>query len=360
MVAAGIVLSATMSLHAQAALNGETRLAMNIGGRTLERVKDGHAEWVYQWPAIYFESRFKGERVRLMFDDPSNNFNVLIDGRELMLLKRPGETTVALDHLGAGEHTVRLEKRSETREEAGAFVGFFVPAAADALPAQVSARKIEFIGDSLTVGFGNTSAFGTCSKEELFETTDAQESFAPLTAKHFNAEYRVEAFSGLGLIRNAGGTLYPQYSLRRLWPRVLFDDTQDVAAAWGPHVMVIGIGGNDFTGDLHGNERWKTQAEMAADYEDSYVAFVKQLRRENADALIVLMWTRDKSADYTRSAERVYARLVADGVNRLDKAVLPKMERTGCQNHPNIHDDAAVAKLFEALIDAHSDAWQGN
>ncbi len=355
-----VLVSMAAGVRAQVDADGETRLEMNIGGRTVERMVRGHEEWVYQWPAIYFESQFAGDHVRLQFDDASNNFNVLVDDRPLMLVKRPGRTSVTLDHLGAGTHTVRLEKVTETREETGAFAGFFVANAEEALPAKVAERRIEFVGDSLTVGFGNMSAFGTCSKEELFATTNAQESFGPLVAKHYKAEYRVEAFSGLGLVRNAGGTLYPQYSLPILWPRTLFDDPAEGATPWSPQVIVIGIGGNDFSLPFGSNERWKTQAEMAAEFERTYEAFIKSLRRSYPNALIVMMWTSDKSAEFTRSAAHVYATLQSDGMKNIDRLELPKMERTGCQNHPNIHDDAAVAKLFEAVIDTHNGAWQGH
>lgn len=119
---------------------------------------------------------------------------------------------------------------------------------------------------------------------------------------------------------------------------------------------MIGIGGNDFT-PFHENERWKTQAEMAADYEKSYVVFVKELRRSNPNALIVMTWTSDKSSEYERSSERVFDQLKADGLTHFDKMVFPKMQRTGCMGHSNIHDDAEVARLLEALIDSHSGAW---
>jgi hypothetical protein len=34
------------------------------------------------------------------------------------------------------------------------------------------------------------------------------------------------------------------------------------------------------------------------------------------------------------------------------------MERTGCDGHPNIHDDKHVAEILEAFIDAHSGIWR--
>jgi lysophospholipase L1-like esterase len=336
-----------------------TRLAMDIGGATVTRVAVGETEWVYQWPAVYFEAHFRGDRVSLRMDDANNYLNVLVDGHELMELKRPGMTVVTLDHLGKGEHTIRLEKRTETQTSTGAFGGFFVEEKTDALPAMERPRKIELLGDSLTAGYGNRSAFSSCSVEDIFETTDTNAAFGPLVAKHFNADYEVRAFSGLGLVRNYGGTEYPQYHLPNLWRRAIFADLQPDTRAWTPQVVVIGIGGNDFSTHITPSERWKTQDEMAAEYARTYVQFLHELRKTYPKALLVMTWTSDKDALYTQTAAKVFAQAQSEGIGNMDDLVFPAMARTGCNGHPNIRDDARVAGLLEGLIERHSDAWQG-
>jgi lysophospholipase L1-like esterase len=338
----------------------ETRLAMDIGGATVSRVVAGETEWVYQWPAVYFESHFRGDRVTLRMDDASNELNVLVDGKELMVLKRPGETVVALQHLGAGEHTIRLEKRTETQTSTGAFGGFYVDNKEDVLPAAARARRILFLGDSLTAGYGNRSAFSKCSTEELFESTDTNAAFGPLVAKHFDADYDVRAYSGLGLVRNYGGVDAPQYHLPNLWRRTIFADPQPDMRPWTPQVLVIGIGGNDFSTQVHAGEKWKSQDEMAAEYAKTYVSFLKELRRTYPHALIVMTWTADFSPLYTQTAEIVYTQAQAAGIGNMDHLVFPKMERTGCSGHPNIRDDAHVAELLESVIAQHAEAWQGH
>lgn len=335
-----------------------TRLDMLIGGRT-QRVTRGDGEvWAYQWPAVYFAARFQGDEVTLAFDDPSNNFNVLVDGRNVALLKKPATSSFALRDLGSGEHTVRIEKRSETQYATGTFNGFFVPEQADALPAPKAVRAIEFIGDSLTVGYGNTSAFTQCTPEELFETTDSQQGFGPLVAKHFGAAYQVNAFSGLGMVRNFDGREHPKYRMPMLYPRALFDDPTPDDSPWQPQLIVIGIGGNDFSSPVRADEPWETQEDFVADYEKTYVAFMKELRAKNPQALLLMTWTSDYGADYPASAQRVLEKLHADGIKRVDQMVYPKLERTGCDSHPNVHDDALIAGLLEAYIEARPDLWK--
>lgn len=354
-----LVLCGAITARAQGDAHRGTRLAMNIGGATTMRTTAGETEWVYQWPAVYFEARFRGEQVRLHMDDANNYWDVLVDGHELMELKQSGTTVVTLDHLSAGEHTIRLEKRTETQAGTGAFGGFFVEKKEAALPPTERKRKIEFLGDSLTVGYGNQSAFTSCTKEEIFETTDANMSFGPLVAKHFNAEYEVRAFSGLGLIRNYGGVEFPEYHLPNLWRRAVFTDPQPGTKVWIPQVLVIGIGGNDFSTPVKPGERWKSEEDMTAEYVRIYLQFLHELRRMYPKALLVMTWTSDKDALYMRSAMKVFAELEADGISNIDHMVMPKLERTGCNGHPNIHDDAHVAELLEGLIEKHADAWQG-
>ena len=348
---------AFLALHATA--YGETQLTMNVGGATRVRLVDGQTEWEYQWPGIYFEGRFRGDSVSLHMDDANDDFHVLVDGREVMELKHPGKKFVALDGLGVGEHIVRLEKRTETQTTTGAFGGFYVTRSEDALTPRVRPRKMMFLGDSLTVGYGNTSTVSKCTNSERLERTDTSVAFGPLVAKHFDAEYEVRAYSGLGLVRNYGGVAAPQYHLPSLWRRTIFDDASSTGGDWTPQVIVVGIGGNDFSTKVHAGEPWKTDDELAADYAKTYVGLLKELRRLYPRALIVMTWTQDMIALYTQTAESVFAQAHAAGIGGMDRLVFPKMERTGCNGHPNLADDATVAEELDAVIAHHADAWQG-
>lgn len=332
------------------------RLPMNVGGRTLRRMEGGTEQWVYQWPGVYFEARFKGDVVSLRFDDATSNFNVLVDNRTVRLLEKPGKITVVLDGLGAGIHSVRLEKRSETQASPAAFAGFFVAQKSDALPPPQPTRRIEFIGDSLTVGYGNTATSIQCTAEQAFEATDTQEAFGPLVAKFFHADYQVNAFSGIGLVRNYAGGQWSVGHLPDLWPRVLFGDSTP-APQWNPQVIVMGIGFNDFSPPFGTNEAWPTQEAMAADYERTYVDFVKRLKRTNPKALIVITWTKYYPPGYARSVQNVIDKLAAEGVSGIEPMVFPALQSTGCDQHPDARDDANIAAALEAVISAHPQVW---
>ncbi len=327
-------------------------LPMHIGGRVAKE-KAGYA---YQWPGVYFETTFTGPGVGLDFDDNANNFNLIVDGRPLMVVRKPGHRSLYVGADGSGPHTIRLEKRSETQYAVGHFVGF---RGQPAKAAPIRARQIEFIGDSLTVGYGNTSAFTQCTPDEIFETTDSQEGFAALTGKHFDADYQINAFSGLGMVRNYDGKEHAKYHMPMLYPRAIFDDaTPAVEPDWHPQVIVISIGGNDFSTPVRADEPWKTADDLAADYQKTYVAFVQSVRAAHPTAQILMIWPAD-TGDYATSAQKVFDTLKASGMDRLDHMSLPPMAYTGCNGHPNIHDDAKDADAISAWLESHPQVWQG-
>jgi lysophospholipase L1-like esterase len=333
------------------------RLDMYIGGRTLPLARGNDRAWVYQWPGVYFESRFKGASVTLAFDDPNNNFNVLIDGRGVAQLNKPGRTRFTLDNLGEGAHVVRLEKRSETLIGTGVFKGFFVPDKGLALPPVKRTRAIEFIGDSVVAGSGNTAPSATCSAEQVQAATDTQQSPGALTAKHFKADYRINAFSGLGVVRNFDGRAHDKYDMPMLYPRVLFDDPRADDSDWTPQVIVVDLGANDFSTPLRADEPWKSDAQLRSDFEAAYLAFVSDLRRRNPQAVIVLAAPANRGG-YTDGALGAYYKLKAQGDTRVTHLTLPATTATGCNGFPNVQADAQLADAYIAFIDSLPDAWR--
>ncbi len=326
-------------------------LPLHIGGR----VRPEATGYSYQWPAVYFEANFAGQAATLLFDDDANNFNVIVDGKLLMIVRKPGHRAITIETEDAKIHTIRLEKRSETQYATGRFLGILAVAAP---PQPRPSRQIEFVGDSLTVGYGNTSAFITCTPDEIFETTDAQQGFGPIVAKHFGADYQINAFSGLGLVRNYDGREHPKYHMPMLYDRAIFDDpTPADLSQWHPQVVAIGIGGNDFSTPLRADEAWKTQAELRADYEKAYVALVRKIRARNPHAFILLA-VADRRGDYTDGTLSVLKTLKDSGEKRIDRVTIPETANTGCNGHPNIRDDANIAAMYTAYLNAHPDLWQ--
>ena len=331
-------------------------LSVHVGGR----VRAESQGYSYQWPGVYFETHFRGSAVTLILGDSANTFNVILDGKPYMILNRPGAGAISISTLGGmeGTHTIRLEKRSETQYATGRFVGFIGLSAADPMPAR--ARQIEFIGDSLTVGYGNTSAFSQCTPEQIFETTDSQQGFGPLTAKHFDADYQINAFSGLGMVRNFDGREHPKYHMPMLYERALFDDPTPINQPnWHPQVIVIGIGGNDFSTPVRPDEPWGNAENLRADYVKTYTTFVKTLRARNPDSYIILATPPHRQEGYTGGTDDVFTAIKAGGDTKIDRVTLPELDAIGCNGHPSTRADARVADFYIKYLEDHPQLWQG-
>ena len=99
-----------------------------------------------------------------------------------------------IDGLENGSHTVRIEVLTESQAGPNEFHGFALLKSDKARPSTPRGWQIEFIGDSHTVGYGNTSKTRDCSSDEVWATTDnarmlRSESCQPRTV----ADYQIHA-----------------------------------------------------------------------------------------------------------------------------------------------------------------------
>lgn len=139
-------------------------------------------------------------------------------------------------------------------------------------------RQIEFIGDSITVGYGNVSGTRDCDPEQLKRTTNTDVSHGALTARQLDADYQINGFSGLGMVRNVAG-ITPDVTYRTYYDRALLNVDGDVwqnPGTWRPQIVVVNLGSNDFT-DLTPGEPW-THDSLAAAYRTAYDEFLRELR----------------------------------------------------------------------------------
>lgn len=320
------------------------QLPTHTGGRVLVSSNPaGEKIWEYSWPSIYFETAFKGDSLMLKFDDDQNIFQLIVDGDAPVIIDKPGKQDYVVQGLTHGKHHLRLEKITETQSSTGRFLGFY----SDDKPASLPNRKrrIEFIGDSYTVGYGNTSPSRECTNEEVYATTNSQLAFGPLVAKHFNADYHINASSGFGIVRNYNGTS-PDKSLIGLYPFTLHNNHYIFASDWQPQVIIIGLGTNDFSTKLNESERWKTREELQQDYVNKYVYFVKSLHTRNPKARLILMASDRAEGEIATHVGKVIATLKSSGIKKIDSIIFKDLDHQGCHWHPSVKDNKLLAELL--------------
>ncbi len=315
----------------------------------------------HQWPATYATANFDGAGVIIVFNDAINRYSISFDNAEepAFIVTQPGNKAVHIDGLGPRKHTVRLDKITESLSEATEIRGFFMPAGGKSLaPPPKSIRRIEFIGDSDTVGYGNTSPSRDCQGDSVFYHTNTLKSFGPRVARDFNADYHVIASSGIGLIRNLEGG-NPEMTMTERYQQVLLDGSGVLQAdGWNPQVVVLALGSNDFATEMGRNEQWVDLQSLRMDFETRYVRFLESLRARYPRALFVLIAMKDYGSDYMAAHKFVQSHFAYQGDDQVKLAVIPKMQKTGCHWHPSLDDHQMIAEAIIDIIKSQRDVWQ--
>lgn len=311
----------------------------------------------YSWPGVYFEGRFRGTGVGIVLDDSANDYDVQIDGATSATLVTPGTTTYWVKGLADGVHSVRLVKRTESTGAVGRFGGFTAAPGGAILPApRARHRRIEFIGDSYTAGYGNVSGTRDCSANGGVEhNSDADLSFGALTAKSLGADYQINAYSGRGMVRNYNGG-DPGTDFRTYYDRALIDvpgDVWKVPRDWRPQVVVVGLGINDFSTAINPGEPWTPDSLVAA-YESAYQGFLDKLRaRYGPRTQIVVSATAVYGTTaFAEAAQQVVRDRNARGDGRVGYWYYddPSLDHLGCDWHPSAHDDRVISGLLDTYL----------
>jgi lysophospholipase L1-like esterase len=345
-------------------------LAVRAGGRVeVHPLPGGARAFTHEWPGVYFEAAFRGDRVILKFDDPANEYRLTIDDLPAIPLAQPGTSEVTIAGLADRPHSLRLEKVTESIDLPETFAGFYVPATARpiALPPP-RPRQIEFIGDSNMAGYGIRSDTRQCTKEEVRLRTDTQAAYPALVARRFDADYQVNAISGRGLIRNYAGEA-PDAPMTVLYPRALPSREQAWRdSSWQPQVIVVGLYANDFSTPLKPGEKWATDAEFVAAFVAAYQPFLAELHRRAPDAAVLVVWPDfagqpdariAAEADAARHSIAEFAQAL--GVRTILFPVLTDLdlERSACDYHGSLADHRKLETWLTAYLESHPELWQG-
>lgn len=158
------------------------------------------------------------------------------------------------------------------------------------VPAAERKLKIEFIGDSITCGYG----VDDLNRNNHFKTSteDGTKTYAYKTAKNLDADYSMVSMSGWGIVSGytsdgskQSGSLIPSIYEKTgySWNNINGKSLQSVAwdfSRFVPDVVVINLGTNDAS-YTKGNQK------KIDEYKTAYIKFLKTVREKNPDAKII-------------------------------------------------------------------------
>lgn len=207
------------------------------------------------------------------------------------LLRKQLQTVTVLESDTEQTADIVILKLSEAAMSLAGIKNISADTEAVIVPAPVKAHRIEFIGDSITCGYGVDDEnmlhhFSTA-------TEDVTKSYAYKTAQNLNADYSMVSISGYGII--SGYTItgnekiiqktLPQYYTKFGFSNNTFNNKSADAVSWNfsrfiPEVIIINLGTNDDSYCLGKSDR-------EDDFSSQYVSFLKTVRAYNPDAYII-------------------------------------------------------------------------
>lgn len=205
----------------------------------------------YDWSGFYIQFNFSGSECALRMSDTGHNYyNVFVDAEPVRIIDVKSDTTIqVISASNGGVHKIQLFKRTEGNQGTGIFKGIEASSNGKLLPwTDIPERKIEFIGNSITCGYGTEGKSPT--ERWKPQTENNYFSYGPVIARAFGADYHIVAHSGLGVVRNYG---YKEKISSNAMPdrfNRIFDEKEQPVwdfSRWKPDVVVINLGTNDFS-----------------------------------------------------------------------------------------------------------------
>jgi len=293
----------------------------------------------FDWSGVEFSLSFEGTSLTLVFSGGGNNeYNVSIDGVDhpLLVISSSNQTPYRVaSGLSDTVHKLTVFKRTEAFFGVQVFHSIVLDTNKWIQPASPSpTRKLEFIGDSITCGYGDEGVF-PCSFTP--QTENNLFSYSSQVSKHFSAEVYVECWSGKGLVRNYGDKNItsvdplPSYYNKTL---ASTDNSPVWTFSWKPDGVIINLGTNDYS----------TQPAPPADlFLSSYKTFITLIRNRYGNNIQLFLvcgpMIGNPCCQYVQQ-------VVLDNqpnVHYVDLQGILQQSDLGCDYHPNVSGHTKMA-----------------
>ena len=261
---------------------------------------------------------------------------VFVDGEETGRIEhRYGTGTyIVADGLTDGYHVIRIVKDTEmqhcewTVHSFGAEKFASVPEKSD--------LKIEFIGDSLSAGYGN---LGSRGEAWSIKNSSATESYPYKTAALLGADYSVIAWSGICTKVYMWGDI----NMSTLYTWNSYSNREAYDFADQPDVIVINLGTNEANYIYDGHKEYDSERMF-----DDYFAFLSTVRKRNPDAYIICIYGVAGEHPAIKEGIEMAVALMDDKVVFNPFEFIPN--GSGAVNHPTAESNTPWAEELAKYI----------
>lgn len=308
----------------------------------------------FRLPGVQIHARFAGTAVALEMAPWSGYFMVELDDLapyKVMSSRCDTVIEVAKD-LTCSEHHITITYCNEGECAPPVFYGLLLSTDGRMLDRPVlPSTRLEFIGDSITCGYGNEDS--SVSKSFPYPSvSNAFYSYAMLTARTIGAQCMMVARSGICLNYNRytpGVGVF--HDMETLYPYTLFSPEHDTELwdhnQYVPHVVCINLGTNDVEQPAFDKD----------EFAGKMVEFVNMIRSRYQQAKVVLlsgpMLHDEQLASVKHALDQAATILKAKGeteVYRHDFIPMDGSYGYGTLDHPTVAEHARMAHELTAFL----------
>jgi lysophospholipase L1-like esterase len=301
---------------------------------------------LFTYPGVQIIAGFEGTSIRMVAKPKSAFYMAQIDENEpfkVDFFNQEDSVLLLAEALPEGRHSIKLMHVTEGYELRPEFYGFILDPGKDLTEAPaMPKRKIEFIGNSITCGYGVEATEATDPFK--YETENHYLSFASLTARALEAQYLVVARSGIGIFRNYNGPYEgkPETAMPALYDYTNFNDTTEVwdYSRFTPDLVCINLGTNDTSAGKYSKTKLR----------EAYASFVQKLRNRYPQAKIVMlsgcMLTGQRMQDVEDAQNAAVAEINKKGDKEVYRFTFPAQDGSlgyGANYHPSIKQQEKMA-----------------
>ena len=316
-------------------------------GRISWDTKPGSAVWTY--PGVQIHAVFNGTSASMDTNADCGYFMVEIDdlaARKVMVGK--GQTVTELAKgLDNGEHRLTLTYLIEGLYKKPTFNGLYLDDGCQlGKRPSLPTRKIEFIGNSITCGYGIEGS--AKDKRFLFSQQNFYQTYAARTARALDAQCQVCARSGIGIYRNYGGKI-PDEIMPNIFPHTFYatkGESWDFSL-FQPDVVCVNLGCNDTSLGKYDKSKLT----------EAFKSFTITLRGCYPNAKIVYIIGAIPTSKRLTDIQEAQDAAIADAASRGDYAVY-RMDFTpddgslgmGAVGHPSMQRHALMADELTTFL----------
>lgn len=304
------------------------------------------------WSGSSIKMNFEGESIyaTLKNNTEDNYLSIILDNDSIRIIKPDSiqKQYKLASNLAKGKHSIEIFKR--TNRGITSFYSFTIKNKAKLLAKSTpKKRKIEFYGNSITAGYAIED---TSEKDNPRGTnTNNYKTYAAITARHFDANYRAISKSGIGVTISWFPLIMPE-----MYDRLIADNPTRKwdFSLYQPDIVVVNLFQNDsWLVNYPKREEFKTnfgdKAPSDAYLINAYQDFISSLRKHYPKAKIICtLGAMDAAKKGSKWMD--YIQKAVSNLN--DTAIfshfMPYIETRG---HPLVQENKIMANSLIQFID---------